>query len=140
MYLKALLLLTSYFMTGCQTSKHLQDSRCESYHTGSFIQNEYNESGLGHWKKMSFLISRTDSTELIISKTNILPDDTSLYYIKWLTPCSYELSYVSSTNTWVDSLIKIKILPERKTYFIIKATEKFYIQKQDNEKDTVWTR
>lgn len=140
MHLKALLLLTASFITGCLATRNLTDSKCKLYQTGSFIQNEYNESGLGHWKKMSFLISRTDSTEFIVSKRNILPDDTSYYNIKWLTPCSYELTYVSSTNTWVDSLVKKKLLSEKQTYFIIKATEKYYIQKEDDEKDTIWIR
>jgi hypothetical protein len=45
-----------------------------------------------------------------------------------------------SNNAYVDSLVKKKILPDKRTYFITKATERYYIQKQDGEKDTIWLR
>jgi hypothetical protein len=89
---------------------------------------------------MSFLITRTKSAETIVSTTTILSNDTSYYSIKWLTSCSYELTYVSGTNTWVDSLSKNRLLPGKQKYFIIKGTEKYYIERQDDQKDTVWIR
>lgn len=135
-----ILLITSFFFIGCQATKQIENSTCTLYKKGNFVQYEYNDSGMGHWRKMSFLITRTDTTEIIISKMTILPDDTSYYHIRWSTPCSYEQTYISSTNKWVDSLVKEKSLPEKRTYFITKAKEKYYIQKQDNKKDTIWIR
>jgi hypothetical protein len=140
MRFERVLLLTPIFFIGCQATQRIQESTCKMYQTGNFIQNEYNNSGLGHWRKMSFLINRTNSSETIISTKTILPDDTSYYSIKWLTPCSYELTYISSTNMWVDSLIKNRLLPDKQKFFIIKGNEKYYIQRQDDEKDTVWIR
>ncbi len=67
-------------------------------------------------------------------------DDTSYHRLTWLTPCSYELTYVSSTNNFVDSLIKEKILSHKQKYFIKKATENYYIQERDKERDTIWIR
>lgn len=135
-----LLLLTSIFLAGCQTIKKIPDSTCRTYQTGNFIQNEYNDSGLGHWRQMSFLINRSNSSEIIISSKTILPGDTSYYSIKWLTPCSYELTYISSTNNFVDSLIKAKLLPDKRKYFIIEGNERYYIHKQGVEIDTIWVR
>jgi len=140
MYPKAFLLVCLYFLAGCLNTRNIPEAKCRLFRTGNFIQNEYNESGLGHWKKMSFLIYRNDSSEFIISKTNILPDDSSYYKIKWLSSCSYEQIYVSSNNKWVDSLVRAKLLTEKETYFIIKATEKYCIQKHNGAKDTLWIR
>ena len=140
MYLKAFLLMCLHFIAGCSNTRNISDSKCRLFQIGNFIQNEYNESGLGHWKKMSFLISRNDSSEFIISKRNTLPDDSSYYKIKWLSSCRYEQTYISSTNAWVDSLIKTKLLSEKETYSIIKATEKYCIQKHHGERDTLWIR
>src|SRR5690606_41737294 len=98
MYPKAFLLVCLYFLAGCLNTRNIPEAKCRLFRTGNFIQNEYNESGLGHWKKMSFLIYRNDSSEFIISKTNILPDDSSYYKIKWLSSCSYEQIYISRSE------------------------------------------
>lgn len=140
MIFKRMLLLTPIFLGGCQVTKRIPDSTCKLYQTGNFIQNEYNDSGLGHWRKMTFLINRTNSTETVISTRTIVPDDTTYYSIKWLTPCSYEFTYISSTNTWIDSSMKKILLSTKRKCFIIKGNEKYYIQRQDDQKDTIWVR
>lgn len=135
-----LFLLVLHTITGCRATQGITASECQLYQAGNFIQNEYNNSGIGHWRKMSFLINRTDSTERVsdgASDGNIWRD-TTYYKIKWLSPCSYERTYISGTNTWVDSLVKRGIVPDKQKCFIMEGNGKYYIQKVDKQKDTIW--
>jgi hypothetical protein len=124
-------------LLGCTTAR-ISETTCKKCEKGNFIQYAYNNSGLGHWKKLTFLINRTDSTEIVINTANILPADTCYYKIKWLNSCSYEATYIAGAGEWVDSLIRNKKYPAPQKYSIIKGTDKYYIQRQDEQNDTIW--
>jgi hypothetical protein len=127
-------------LVSCRTIK-ISENSCKLYQKGIFEQNAYNNSGLGHWRKLTYLINRSDSTETVISLlTKIFPADTTYFRIKWIDECSYETTYLSGGGHWLDSLIRNKKIPDRWKCSIIKGTDKFYIQKRDRQIDTMWIK
>jgi hypothetical protein len=80
---------------------------------------------------------------MIISQVDILSEsDTSYYDVKWLTPCSYEMSFIRSTNKYLDSLVKGKAFSVKHKISIVESNSRFYIKQIDKQKrlDTVWVR
>jgi hypothetical protein len=140
MTLNKYLFVIANLCLGCHVTKQVEYAACESYHRGLFVQNKYNNSGLGHWTSMSFLTSRTDTSERVITTGAFLPHDTSYYRINWRTACKYELTYVSSTNKFLDSLINKDPSIGTIQCAIVKDGNGYYIKKCDEEADTVWIR
>jgi hypothetical protein len=135
---KAPILLLLILFTGCSVMKPSEEL-CGQYQNGTFKQYVYNNSGLGHWKRMTYVTNRVDSFQTIITISNLLPPDTLYYSIKWLNPCSYEINYIKGADDWLDSLLKNKHIPPSKSYRISKATPMYYIQSYDRkQKDTLW--
>jgi hypothetical protein len=127
-------------LVSCRTMK-ISENSCKLYQKGIFEQNAYNNSELGHWRKLTYLINRSDSTETVISlPTKIFPADTTYYKIKWIDECSYETTYLTGGSHWLDSLIRNKKIPKTWKCSIIKGTDKFYIQKRDRQIDTMWIK
>jgi hypothetical protein len=127
----------------CRVTKKIDESKCNLNQVGNFVEYSFNNSGMAHWKKISYLISRTELREMIISQVDILSEsDTSYYDVKWLTPCSYEMSFIRSTNKYLDSLVKGKAFSVKHKISIVESNSRFYIKQIDKQKrlDTVWVR
>ena len=117
------------------------EALCDQYHNGNFEQNIYNDSGLGHWKEMTLLISRTDSIQGVVTISNLLPPDTSYYSIRWLSSCSYEISYIRRDGQLISPFEYERLIPASQTYRMSKANAFYSIQRMNGgERDTVWVR
>jgi len=135
---KTLALLLLILFSGCSALKP-SDISCDQCHKGTFKEYIYNNSGLGHWKEMTYITNRCDSFETIITISNFFPSDTLYYGIKWLSPCSYRLNYIKGANHWLDSLLKSKFFSTSETYRISQVTSMYYIQSTNRkQKDTLW--
>ena len=137
MVIKRLVLVFLVCFCGCATLK-ISDNACDRYKKGNFINYEYNNSSIGHWKKLTYLITRYDSIETTISTERPFPAETTYYKIKWLDPCTYETTYITGANNWVDSLIRNKAYPNTWKNSIIKGTDKYYIRARNMQRDTIW--
>ena len=88
---------------------------------------------------MTWFIERNDTIETEISESPII--DTFHYHVRWTTPCTYELLFISATDTLVNSLIK-KMGGKDPIFNIVEGTDKYYLEKSLSLKklDTVWIR
>jgi hypothetical protein len=109
--------------------------KCSNFRSGRYIFNMYNETGLGHWRKLSYFITRNDSLEFVTS--NAFPNDTSIYRITWTGPCEYR-SFLLNPKIGLDSFL-VQKYPSGTINTILKVTDDYFIVKNyGNQRDTVW--
>ena len=94
----------------------------------------YNESGLGHWKKLTYFITRSDSLEIVTSTH--FPEDTAINKITWTGACEYK-SFRLNPKIDLDSFL-VRENPTGTHHTIVKATEDYFIVKNLGRKDTIW--
>jgi len=130
---KVILVCLIHLIFSCTSSHKNETSGCEKYKTGLYV---YYYPGSFH--KRSLFIERNDSMQIESG-----PGNTTYLNVKWLDPCTYELTYESSTFVLPDSLYKLKRDYPVRTR-IVKAEEKYYIFESGSDfdnsvlKDTVW--
>ena len=93
----------------------------------------YNESGLGHWTKLTYFISRNDSLEIVTSTH--FPKDTAINKITWTGACEYKLLRLNPKID-LDSFL-IRQNPNGTSHIIVNATEDYFIVKNFGRKDTI---
>jgi hypothetical protein len=127
----ALLTLTFY---SCTVTKSPSE-KCSEFRSGKYIFNMYNESALGHWKKLTFFITRNDSLEHVTSTH--FSNDTSIFRITWTGVCEYRELLLNPKND-IDSFL-IERYPSGTSNTIIKAKNDYFIVRHDAYiKDTIW--
>jgi len=94
----------------------------------------YNNSGLGHWTKMTLYIERNDSFEITTREYPI--KDTQISRLKWTGPCEYNLLWINP-QTHLDS-VYLKVSPNGTTYSIKQVTAKYILVKSSGQIDTIW--
>lgn len=126
------------FFFACRTLKPI-DNTCNQYRNGKFVQYLYNNSNLGHWTKEIFYIDREDSVETEISKSIVV--DTVQYSVRWISPCTYELTFIAATDTFVNSMVN-RMGNKQPKFKITGGTDKYYLQQPQTLKtiDTIWIR
>ena len=126
----ALLILVFY---SCGVTKPLPQD-CSGFRTGRFILNIYNESGMGHWNKLTYYVTRADTLEIVTSTH--FTQDTSIYRITWTGPCEYK-SLLLNPKIELDSIL-LQQNPTGTSHKIVKATDDYFIVKNYGRKDTIW--
>ena len=94
----------------------------------------YNESGLGHWQKLTYFITRSDTLELVTS--GHFPNDTAMYRITWTGTCEYK-SLRLNPKIDLDSFL-VQQHPTGTSHKIMKITDEYFIVKNNDRKDTIW--
>jgi len=125
--------LLTFTLYSCAVTKPSPPT-CSEFRTGRYIFNMYNESGLGHWKKLTYFITRNDTLELVTSIH--FPQDTSIYQITWAGDCEYK-SVRLNPKLDLDSFF-IRQYPTGTSHKIVKATDDYLIVKSNGRKDTIW--
>ena len=132
-YLIRATLLTLTFYS-CTATK-LPFQKCSDFRSGRYFSNMYNESGLGHWTKLTYYITRSDSLEFVTSTQFV--NDTTIYKVTWTGDCEYKLLLLNP-KTKLDSLL-ITRHPTGINNTVVKATDDYFIIKNYSDtKDTVW--
>ena len=130
-------LIRAAFLTftfyGCTVTKPLHQT-CNEFRNGRYTYNIYNESGLGHWRKLTYFITLSDSLEIVTSTH--LPKDTAINKITWTGACGYK-SLRLNPKSDLDSFL-IRQNPTGTRYTIVRATEAYFIVKNFGRKDTIW--
>ena len=124
-----------FYLNGCLSTKPSVDV-CNGFKNGSYIQYMYNNSGLGHWTKMTLYIERNDSLQITTREYPI--SDTTISRLKWLSPCKYNLLWLNP-QTHLDSTF-LKVSPNGITYLIKEVTSKYILVKSNSQLDTLWKR
>ena len=119
-------------LSSCFTTKKNIVS-CDNFRTGYFKYEMYNKSGLGHWRQITILINRNDSTQTEVNSS--FPGDTTVYNIKWNSACTYELILKESNDKFVTEYHKYADPIYHK---IVKASDNYYIYKYRSRTDTVY--
>lgn len=125
--------LTFFAFLKCTVTK-LAPQQCDEFRSGSYVYNMYNESGLGHWTKLTYFITRNDSLKIVTS--NHFPQDTSIYRITWTGTCEYK-SLLLNPKFDFDSFL-VRRNPTGTRHTIVKAADDYFIVKQFGRKDTLW--
>lgn len=125
--------LATFTLYGCTATKP-SPKACSEFRTGSYTFNIYNESGLGHWKKLTYFITRSDTLELVTSTH--FPEDTSIYRITWTNACEYK-SLRLNPKLDLDSFI-LRQEPTGTIHKIVKASDEYFLLKNNGRKDTIW--
>ena len=130
--IRTILLTLSFY--SCTATKPTPEN-CREFRSGRYIFNKYNKSGLGHWSKLTYFITRMDSLEF--ETATHFPNDTSIYRIAWTGACEYR-SLLLNPKMDLDSFF-VKTYPSGTKHTIIKATDDYYIAKRNrNDRDTIW--
>lgn len=130
--LRTILLSLTFY--SCKVIKPSSE-KCSEFRSGRYIFNLYNESGLGHWTKLTYFIIRNDSSELVTSTH--FPQDTSIYRVTWIGDCEYKTLLLNPKISLDSFLVNKHPLGINNT--ITKATNKYFIIKNDgNTRDTIW--
>jgi hypothetical protein len=93
----------------------------------------YNEGGLGHWKKLTYFITRSDTLEVVTSTH--FSEDTSIYQVTWIGACEYK-SLRLNPKLDLDSF-QIRQQPTGTSHKIVKATNDYFIIKNNSRNDTI---
>jgi hypothetical protein len=125
--------LLTFTLHSCAATKPLPQM-CSEFRNGRYFYNMYNESGLGHWKKLTYFITRSDTSEVVTSTH--FPEDTSIYKITWTGACEYK-SLRLNPKLDLDSFL-IRQDPTGINHKIVKATDEYFIMKNNGRKDTIW--
>jgi hypothetical protein len=125
--------LLTFIISGCASTKPTKKA-CEEFRNGRFIFNMYNESDLGHWKKLTYFISRNDTIEIVTSMH--FPEDTSIFKISWTGDCEYKSLRINPKLN-IDSFL-IQKKPTGTRHKIVIATDEYYIVSNNSRKDTIW--
>lgn len=127
------LLLLFALLGSCVSTKPTAGD-CAGCKTGHFTYDMYDNSGIGHWPKMTLFVERNDSLEIITRNYPI--QDTVISRITWLSDCKYNLQRLFPVSHF-DSLY-VKLRPKGNTYTIKKVTANYILTKQDRKADTLW--
>lgn len=125
-------LLFVVFYSCVATKPSLQT--CSGFRTGRYIFSIYNESGVGHWKKITYFINRADTLEIVTS--NHFPQDTLIYKITWTGACEYK-SFLLNPKLGLDSFL-IRQYPTGTSHRIVKMTDEYFLVKNSGREDTLW--
>ena len=82
------------FLAACNSSSNEKNLDCSKFKTGTF---RYLGKQSGHF----YIIKRTDSTQTEINTTT---GSTTNLKIRWTSPCSYELTYLSRQSSPTDTM------------------------------------
>ncbi len=122
------------FLGSCRTEKTSIDL-CQKAHTGQFINNIYNKTGVGHWTHIVLNIDRTDTIQIERMKSPLRSKRT--YKINWLSACEYNRT-ILDLQDWGDSAIA-NMYPKGQKIIITKVTNDYVIEKYARGKsDTLW--
>jgi hypothetical protein len=113
----ALFIFCIFYLTACNSGR--KDRDCLRFRAGEFyLSNKQN----GH----SYKIVRNDVNQLETDETT---GRTSIFTIKWLDPCTYQLTFVSGKTAsgdtiWVDPRLRAtttRILNVGKNYYVFET-------------------
>lgn len=127
------LLLFILAFCSCAVSK-LSSEKCNDFRFGKYTHNVYNKSGLGHWTKLTYTMTRNDSVEIVTSSH--FPTDTAIYQIMWVGPCEYRSTRLNPQTDLDSFLIRQNSTGYR--HKILNSTEEYFILKNYERKDTIW--
>lgn len=119
--------------SACVSTKPTPDV-CNSFKSGKYVQYMYNNSGLGHWTKMTLHIDIRDSFQIVTREYPIR--DTQISRLKWPSPCKFNSLWINP-KTDLDSA-SVKIYPKGTNYSIKKVTSKYILVKSRGQVDTIW--
>jgi hypothetical protein len=120
-------------LCSCSVTKPAVEA-CNELRSGRYVYNMYNNSGLAHWAKLAYFITRSDSLEMVTSPH--FPQDTSIYKITWTGACEYRLLLLNPRMD-LDSAL-IRQYPAGINHKIVKTTDGYFIVKKHERKDTIW--
>jgi hypothetical protein len=135
MKITASFILITIIIAGCFAKKALTASQCSKFREGRYA---FTKTRFHHWGNYNESTERIDSIETII--TSGRRADTTIFKISWTGDCSYERTFIKSTNRFIDSLFPL-IREGPNQYIITASTDKYYIEqsmKDRRERDTVW--
>ena len=134
---QALLLFSSILIAGCSNfstewTEEIKDN-CDAYKTGKYLYTAFSSH---------VLIDRNDTLQV---ETNLDTRNKIYYKITWTGPCTYNLTFLSTTEHLSDFMLKdkksapliVSIINGDDSYY-------FYESKRSNSalvyKDTIWAR